>query len=214
MSARVAALGETGSSAPLRTAFLKWQCRVRQLAMRDSSGRPDDAVTPALYLPGRDEAFGRFVTVLNRSPAHSLTPEMTHMAARTNDPAQRREAALEYLSATYYQSAARFSDVLTATFPPGSIIAARIRKAQEVRLHFDAYAREFTLSCRVWKLAPRNPLHEATVAHNKLFNPSLPPGIEILGFEPDWNMSTSEPEVSRNALPAPTSIEKLVEDSP
>ncbi|MYA89964.1 MAG: hypothetical protein F4X97_16185 [Boseongicola sp. SB0662_bin_57] len=196
MTARVATLGEFGSSTPLRKAFLKWQCRVRQISMRGGAGRPDDAVTPTLYLPGHDEAFGRFVTVLNRAPAHSLTPEMTHMAARTNDPAQRRAAALEYFSAAYYQSAALFSDVLTATFPPGSIIAARIRKSQKVLLLFDAYAQRFTLSCRVWKLAPHNPLHEATVAHNTLFNPSLPPGIEVLGFEPDWNMSTSEPEIS------------------
>ncbi len=196
MTASVAELGESGSSAPLRKAFLKWQCRVRQIAMRDGAGRPDEAVTPTLYLPGHDEAFGRIVTVLNRAPAHSLTPEMTHMAARTNDPAQRRSAALEYFSAAYYQSAARFSDVLTATFPPGSIISARIRKSQKVLLLFDAYAQSFTLSCRVWKLAPHNPFHEATVAHNSLFNPSLPPGIEVLGFEPDWNMSTSDPEIS------------------
>ncbi|MDE0208527.1 MAG: hypothetical protein OXJ64_01430 [Boseongicola sp.] len=196
MTVRVAASGETRSSMPLRTAFLKWQCRVRQLAMRDKAGRPDDAIAPALYLPGRDEALGRFVTVLNRAPAHSLTPELTHMAARTNDPAQRREAALAYFSATYYQSAARFSDILTATFPPGSILAARIRKAQRALLLFDAYAQRFTLSCRVWTLSPQNPFHEATVAHNTLFNPSLPPGIEVLGFEPDWNMSTSEPETS------------------
>ncbi|MYK32434.1 MAG: hypothetical protein F4051_12175 [Boseongicola sp. SB0670_bin_30] len=196
MTARVATLGESGSSSPLRTAFLKWQCRVRQVAMRDGAGRPGDAVTPTLYLPGHDDAFGRIVTVLNRAPAHSLTPEMTHMAARTNDPAQRRAAALEYFSAAYYQSAARFSDVLTATFPPGSIMAARIRKSQKVLLIFNAYAQRFTLSCRVWKLASHNPFHEATVAHNVLFNPSLPPGIEVLGFEPDWNMSTSDPEMS------------------
>ena len=196
MTVRVAASGEARSSTTLRTAFLKWQCRVRQLAMRDNAGRPDDAITPALFLSGRDEALGRIVTVLNRAPAHSLTPEMTHMAARTNDPAQRREAALAYFSATYYQSAARFSDILTATFPPGSIMAARIRKAQRALLSFDAYAQRFTLSCRVWKLSPQNPFHEATVAHNTLFNPSLPPGIEILGFEPDWNMSTSAPEIS------------------
>ena len=212
MTVRVAASGETRASAPLRTAFLKWQCRVRQLAMRDNAGRPDEAIAPALYLPGRDEAIGRVITVLNRAPAHSLTPELTHMAARTNDPAQRREAALAYFSATYYQSAARFSDILTATFPPGSILAARIRKAQRALLLFDAYAQSFTLSCRVWKLSPQNPFHAATVAHNTLFNPSLPPEIEILGFEPDWNMSTSEPETACNGSPESTSKEKRGED--
>ena len=37
----------------LRDSFLRWQCRVRQIAMREASGRPDDAVTPALTLPGQ-----------------------------------------------------------------------------------------------------------------------------------------------------------------
>jgi len=194
MSALSAALGESFSDAPLRKAFLKWQCRVRQMSMRDNHGRPDDGIMPALTLPDAAEPLGHIITLLNKSPGHSLVPEMQHMAKKTNDPAQRRDQAIRFFSATYYQKAAEFSDILTATFPPGSPGAATIHAAERVRLRFDAYAQVFDLDCRVWRLAAHNPLYQATMAHNRLFNPGLSAETEVLGFEPDWANSTSDPE--------------------
>ncbi|MEM7321367.1 MAG: hypothetical protein AAF408_20365 [Pseudomonadota bacterium] len=187
-------LGQTFSESPLRSAFLKWQCRVRQTAMRDNFGRPDDGITPALYLPGSAEPMGHIITLINKAPGFSVTPELRHMFAKTNDPAQRRDQAIRFFSATYYQKAKEFSDILTATFPPDSPGATQIRDAGKVRLVFDAYAQVFDLTCKVWRLAPHNTLHQSTMAHNKLFNAGLSPQTEILGFEPDWTNSTSSPE--------------------
>jgi len=34
------------------------------------------------------------------------------------------------------------------------------------------------------------------MAHNRLFNPALPPATEVLGFEPDWANSSSEPPLT------------------
>ncbi len=195
MSSLGAALGESYSVSPLRLAFLRWQCRVRQMSMRDNQGRPDDAITPAMFLPDEAEPMGHVITLLNKSPGYSVTPELMHMARKTNDPAQRRDQAIRFFSATYYQKAAEFSDILTATFPPGSPGAATIREAERVRLRFDAYAQVFDLSCKVWLLTERNPLYQSTMAHNGLFNPTLPPDTTVLGFEPDWDASTSEPEL-------------------
>lgn len=179
---------------PRRRAFLKWQCRVRQLAMREADGRPDDAITPALTLPGATAPMGHVITVLNRSPGYEVTSELRHIFARTNDPAQRRQSAIEFLSSAYYQKAAQFSDILTATFLPDSQAAGQIRAAQEVTLTFDAYAQRFDLVCRVWRLGSQNPLHAATMAHNALFNPTLHPDSIVLGFEPDWARSAAEPD--------------------
>ena len=193
MSLIAAALGTSFADHPLRAAFLKWQCRVRQMAMRDGQGRPDDAITPALVLPGESEPMGHIITVMCKSPGFSVTPELTHMAAKTNDPAERRNKAIEFLSSSYYQKHKEFSDILTATFPPASPGAATIRAAGQCRLQFEAYSQRFDLACKVWRLAPHNPLHQATIAHNALFNPVLPPDTEVLGFEPDWDASTSQP---------------------
>ena len=186
------ALGTGYSESPLRKSFMHWQCRVRQMAMRDLQGRPDDAITPDLYLPGAEEPMGAVITLINKAPSYSVTPELQHMARKTNDPAQRRDQAIQFFSSAYYQKAAEFSDILTSTFPPGSPGAAKIREAGEVRLVFDAFNQRFDLTCKVWRLAAHNPLRAATMAHNQLFNPALPSDTEVLGFEPDWSRSTSE----------------------
>ena len=73
--------------------------------------------------------------------------------------------------------------------------AAKLRKADKVRLIFHAYGQTFELACKVWRLAERNPLYQSTIAHNQLFNPGLHPDTIVLGFEPDWSSSTSDPEI-------------------
>jgi hypothetical protein len=193
MSSIAAQLGQSYSDHPLRQSFLKWQCRVRQLSMRENEGRPDDASMPAVYLDGATAPTGHIITIMNKAPAYSVTPEFKHMARKTHDPAQRRSEALKFLSATYYQKAAEFSDVLTATFPPGSDGAQTIRRAERCRLVFDAYSQSYDLTCKVWKLAPHNLLYQATMAHNLLFNPAIPPDTVVLGFEPDWSASSATP---------------------
>lgn len=193
----MAASGEVvrmdSANAALRDSFLRWQCRVRQMMMRDAHGRPGDGIMPSLALAGAAAPMGHIVTVLSKSPPYSRTPEMRQMARRTNDPALRREAALTFFSETYYQKVAEFSDILTATFPPGSPGAAAIREAGRVRLGFSAFSQIYDLDCRVWALAGHNPLWQATYWHNLLFNPNLPSDTVILGFEPDWARSSAEP---------------------
>lgn len=174
---------------PLREAFLRWQCRVRQIAARERQCRPDDAITPAVTLAGDDAPMGHVITVLNKAPAHSLTPELTHMARRTHDPAERRDKAITFFSATYYQKIHTFSDILTAVFPPNSPGARDLRAAERCRLTFSAYGQGFDLECRIWRLSRRNPLYDATWRHNNLFNPNLSSEAVILGFEPIWGES-------------------------
>lgn len=192
MSSLATAFGGTLSNHPLRTAFLKWQCRVRQMSMRDNAGRPDDAIMPAVIPDGEAEPMGHVITILNKTPRHSMTPEFEHMAAKTNDPAQRRDNAIRFLSSSYYQKAAEFSDILTSTFPSGSEGAARLLAAGSVTLVFEAYAQRFDIRCQVRRLAADNHLHRATLAHNRLFNPAIPGDTIILGFEPDWEASASK----------------------
>ncbi|MGD1925295.1 MAG: hypothetical protein ACFB03_14070 [Paracoccaceae bacterium] len=186
-------LGLAPEPQPLRDAFLRWQCRIRQMMMRDDRGRPGDAIMPALTLPGATEPMGHIITVLSKGPAHSKTPEMRHMAQRTNDPASIREAALKFFGEFYYQKATEFSDILTATFPPDSPGAAAIRRAERCTVTFDVFNQRYDLDCRGWKLTAKNPLWQSTYWHNRLFNPTLPENTVILGFEPDWKTSTANP---------------------
>jgi len=178
-------------SQELMEQFLRWQCRVRQISMRESEGRPDDAITPSVTLPGQAEAFGHIITVFSKWGEYSKTPEMRHMVKATNDPAQRREKAIVFFSEMYYQAPREFSDVLTATFVPSSEGAKAMLEAGECELHFAAYNQEYKLHCKVIALTEQHPLYQSTWWHNSLFNPSLHPNTQILAFEPDWNKSSS-----------------------
>ena len=184
--------GKAPKNRDLMERFLRWQCRVRQIAMRDNDGRPDDAIMPELTLKGDAEPLGHIITLLCKWGAYSITPEMKHMVKRTNDPAQRRNKALEYFSSTHYQKFKEFSDSLTATFPPDSPGCERISNAGECTLTFEAYGQRFDLVCAVHRLEKKNPMYQATYWHNLLFNPALHPDTEILQFEPDWDRSTAE----------------------
>jgi hypothetical protein len=180
---------------PLRDGFLRWQCRVRQIAMRDNFGKPDDTIAPMLRLDGADTDLGQVITIMSKSPAYSMVPEFQQMFKNTLDPALRRQKALDLFAETYYQKSGTFSDILTATFPPGSEGAKTIRAAGRCRLEFSAYGQTFLLNCKVWKLAGKNPLHQSTIWHNMLFNPNLPPDTIVLGFEPDWDLCSAEPPI-------------------
>lgn len=195
MSSVAQVLGFPTEPHPLRDAFLRWQCRVRQMSMRENMGRPGDAVTPELTLAGAAEPLGSIITVLNKQPSFSLVPEFKHMVKRTNDPAQRRDKALQLFSETYYQKAKEFSDTLTSSFPPDSPGAEAIRDAEYATLRFEAYAQSFSLYCRVWRLTPANALYQSTWWHNHLFNPDLSGEAVILAFEPDWEKSSANPPV-------------------
>lgn len=194
MSASLAGvLGLEPPPHPLRDAFLRWQCRVRQMGMREQMGRPGDPIMPQVTLAGAHEPMGRIITVMNKLPQYSKTPEMQHMVKRTFDPAQRRDKAIELFSETYYQRAREFSDILCAAFQPGSAGADAIRAAGNVTLTFEAYNQRFDIVAKVWKLTRKNAFYQATWWHNHLFNPDLSEETVILGFEPDWDASTAEP---------------------
>ncbi len=196
MSAATQVVGDARQDSPLRDAFMRWQCRVRQIAMRENSGQPDDAITPAVFLPSSAEPLGHIITVLCKTPAYSKTPELHHIFKRTNEPAQRREMALRFFSETHYQKHREFSDMVTATFLPDSSMAEALIDAGSCRLVFDAYGQRFELGCSVTRLQPSHPSHQATKSHNLLFNPNFSPDTVVLGFDPNWASSSADPEIS------------------
>ncbi|MFP6706443.1 MAG: hypothetical protein VCE75_10510 [Alphaproteobacteria bacterium] len=187
---------ELETASLLRDAFMRWQCRVRQIAMRENLGRPDDASTPTVCLPCALDPLGKIITVLCKSPAYSKTPELRHIYQHTNEPAQRRDKALQLLAESYYQKHAEFSNMLTATFAPKSEMATALEKAAVCQLTFSAYGQRFELVCVVKRLGKSNPHYLATWWHNLLFNPNLNPGTIILGFAPDWEISSAEPPIN------------------
>ncbi len=117
-----------GTEVPLEAAqaaqrdhFLGWQCRLRQMAVRQAGGRPTSGMRPEVRLAGADTPLGSITTLIVRKEPREATAQFRHMVRKTQDPAERYDAALESLAAAYYQRPQEFSDELTALFgpPPG-----------------------------------------------------------------------------------------------
>ena len=177
----------------LRDSFLRWQCRVRQISMRESEGRPDDAITPALFLPQGEEPYSHIITLICKNEDYSKTQEFKHIFLGTHDAAERRTKALQLLSETYYQYHGSFSDIQTASFALKSLGVKAIIEADHCRLVYEAYGQRFCLYCHVKRLDEYHPFYQSTRWHNLLFNPNLEPGTIFLGFVPDWQKSSSTP---------------------
>lgn len=180
----------------LREHFLGWQCRLRQMSARQAEGRPSAGMRPrALDGTGAELAPALTVLLVPSQPAPAAE-RFRHMMRRTNDPAQRRENALELLAATYYQRPGDFTDRLTALFGPGSALAGRLLGAGACRLEFEQYSQRYRLPCAVSELARDDAARQATYWHNSLFNPGLPGDVRVLAFTPDWARAEADPPVA------------------
>ena len=177
----------------LRDHFVGWQCRVRGDAMRRRAGRPSPGMQPQVLDAAGAVLVEAVTTLLVRLEGESFAPEFRHLARRTQDPRDRREAALALLAERYYQHARDFSGLLTATFAADSPLAARLVRTGRCTLAFDQDSQRYTLPCQVTRLAPGDPRREETWWHNALFNPQLPPDVPILAFAPRWLEAVADP---------------------
>lgn len=183
------------AQAALREHFLGWQCRLRQLAMRQSEGRPSAGMCPLLQLPdGTETAYEITVLIVPQAPEEA-TAQFRHMVKRTHDPAERYKNALKYLAAAYYQHPRDFSDELTALFGPGARLTESLLATGRCALRFEQYSQRYTLPCRVRRLTEREPAFQATYWHNSLFNAEIPAGARILAFQPDWATAEADPPI-------------------
>ena len=183
------------AQAALRDHFLGWQCRLRQMAVRQAGGRPTSGMRPEVRLAEADQPLGAITTLIVRREPREATALFRHMVRKTQDPAERHDAALETLAAAYYQRPREFADELTALFGPAPGLADRLLAAGRCVLDFAQYSQRYRLPCAARNLGEDEPAFQATYWHNALFNPALPGGVRVLGFQPDWARAEAEPGV-------------------
>jgi hypothetical protein len=86
-----------------------------------------------------------------------------------------------------------FGEEITALFSAGSEIAAKIVKLRDCLLDFEQYSQRFTMFCRARKLKPSEAAYQATLWHNRIFNPDVANSAVIVGFTPDWKNVHADP---------------------
>ena len=176
----------------LRRQFLAWQCRIRQIAMREDGGRPSEGMRPAVLAPdGRILSDGVIVLLVRADPEES-SDFFEFQVRRNHDPNEVYRAGLTFLQSTHYHRAERFSDEMTALFLTDSRLAALLANLRHCRLDFRQFGQSYRLPCAVREMAADEPAHRNTLWHNRLFNAGLPDEVRVLGFRPDWAAALTE----------------------
>lgn len=177
-------------------AFFGWQCRIRQIAMRDGGGRPSEGMRPEISLPEQNRALGQITVLISRRPLDETAALFRHMAKKTQDPKERLDSALKHLQGAYYQRAREFTPALTALFGPESQAVKDLLFAGRCLLRFSQFSQSYSLPCDARLLPQEDELYQATYWHNALFNPNLPGGVQVLAFHPDWSRAAAEPPIT------------------
>jgi len=180
----------------IRDHFLGWQCRIRQIAMRQEGGRPSTGMRPrVLDRTGRELAPAMTILIVPREPAES-TAFFRFQVQKTPDPRLVYEAGLAFLQADYFQQPKQFSDRMTALLQGDSPLAGALVAESSCVLTFEQFRQAYRLPCSVTELAAGHPDRDATIWHNRLFNPSLPDTVRVLAFQPDWHAAGATPPAS------------------
>jgi len=179
---------------PLCEHFLGWQCRIRQLAVRQGDGRPTSGMQPSLVLPDGGSIDAINVLILRRE-SHEYTARFQHIVRRTHDPKERLDEALKELSAAYYQRPYEFAEIMTALFALDSGVAGKLIEHGKCELAFEQFSQRYELPCTVQALDADDQDFQATYAHNSMFNPTLPGKVRIVSFAPVWNRGSATPPI-------------------
>lgn len=173
-------------SQSLREDFLGWQCRIRQIAMRTDGGRPSPGMRPrVLRASGEEIAPALTVLLVPKRPEES-TAFFRFQVMRTHDRRDLYQRGLTYLQADYFQQPKEFSDRMTAVLDSASALAATLLAGKTCVLEFDQFSQVFRIPCAVRSLGERDEAREASLWHNRIFNPSLPDDAVVLELKPDW----------------------------
>jgi hypothetical protein len=139
------------------------------------------------------QRVGPITVVLNKRDGGKTTGEFRFMVKKTQDPADRYDAALRHLAAAYYQRPDSFSDRLTAVFSPQAELPAQISGRSDCVLSFAQFNQRWRLPCAAQLLDSEAAEYQATYWHNALFNPRLPGAVQIVAFAPDWARAAADP---------------------
>ena len=176
----------------LREAFIGWQCRIREYAVRKGEGRPSPGMRPTLIIDDQDTNAAITTVLIKAEPAEATT-EFQYIVKKTHDPRLRFEAAIKKLQVSYFQQPKSFCDGLATSFSPNSSLVKALMGAKNCKLVFLQSSQRYEIPVEVILLDPTDKLFLATFWHNAMFNPNLSLEHKIFYFEPDWTSAVADP---------------------
>ena len=180
------------SDKELKRQFLGWQCRIRQIAMRQHGGRPSQGMTPSvLDRKGNLIMPGMTIVLVPKDP-DKHTKFFEFQIQKSPDPKQSYEAALKLLEGEYFQKPGKFSDTLAAQFASGSTTAQALAETGECILEFEQFNQTWKMQCDVHLLAVDDDARLHVLAHNRVFNRNIPSDAVVLAFSPRWHSANTD----------------------
>jgi hypothetical protein len=164
--------------------FIAWQCRLRKMSVRELGGRPSQGMSAGIYSVSGGEEQDRLNFLIVRKQPGERTGEFRHLVRKSPDPGEWVKNGLRILSELHYHEDREFSDQLTALFSLDSTQAYALTKAGECHLKFAQDSVDYAFDFDVVSLDQDDEMFEATYWHNRLFNPTLPGKVRVLGFRP------------------------------
>lgn len=176
----------------MRDRFFHWQCKLRQIAVRQDGGRPSPGMRPRLLAADGAEIAPALTTLLVPERPSESTAFFRFQVQKSDEPQAIYERGLAFLQAEYFQEPDAFSDQLAAVLPEGSDIAPRLSDGGCI-LEFEQWRQFFRLPCKATRLSNGDPAREAALWHNRIFNTLLPDSVHVFAFQPDWTAATAQP---------------------
>lgn len=154
--------------------------------MREQGGRPSDGMRPRLLSTAGQEQLPALTVLLALEEPEESTAFFRFQVQKSADPRETYQKALRFLQSEYYQDAKQFSDRLLAVLPPDAPLADRLVETGQCILDFTQGRHSFRMPCKVKAVKESHANHAAAIWHNRVFNPSMPDGMQVLAFKPDW----------------------------
>lgn len=164
--------------------FIAWQCRLRKMSMRELGGCPTAGMSAGVYSIAGGEEQSRINFLIVRKDPQERTDEFRHIVRKSPDSSEWVKNGLRILSELHYHEDNRFDNQLTALFSLDSEVAYALIKAGQCHLKFAQDSIEYAFDFDVSSLNQNDDKFEATYWHNRLFNPTLPGKVRVLGFNP------------------------------
>lgn len=154
--------------------------------MRQDGGRPSPGMRPRVLDASGDELAPALTVLLVPKETEESTAFFQFQVMRGGDPRDLYERVLGFLQADYFQQPQKFSDRLTAVLPADSQLADRLIADGACTLLFEQFGQIYRFRCAVAQLPEGHPRRDASIWHNRAFNPALPDEVLVLEFRPDW----------------------------
>jgi hypothetical protein len=181
------------SDQALRDYFIGWQCRLRQMAMRDHGGEPLPGMRARVSVRSGELISQAIIMLLIERDPQASTAFLKFQIQKHNETERAFEAGVKYLGGEYYQEPELFSDEMTAVFGAGSVTALAMLKEREVLLDFSQFSQTFRMFCKVRQRSAKDAQREASLWQARIFNPKIPSDALVLGFRPDWKNASADP---------------------